>query len=181
MIPVECPNCKSQLKAPDEAAGRTAKCKKCGSPITIPRVAASNVDKPNPNAMIPSRQLEIKTSAPPPIVRGVLEPKKTLVPTNPTTNCAFCGEEVLASAKKCKHCGEILDVALRAADEAKRFAEQSNRGQQFIPAAASSSSSSTVVVINNHRFPHTMHLILSIVTCGFWLPVWLIHYMISPK
>ena len=26
-----------------------------------------------------------------------------------TKNCPYCGEEILAGAKKCKHCGEWLD------------------------------------------------------------------------
>lgn len=34
--------------------------------------------------------------------------------------CPYCSEMVFASAKKCRHCGEILDVALRAAEEAKK-------------------------------------------------------------
>jgi hypothetical protein len=34
--------------------------------------------------------------------------------------CVFCGEKILAIAKKCKHCGEILDVVLRAAFEADK-------------------------------------------------------------
>ena len=34
--------------------------------------------------------------------------------------CPYCQEEVKKEAKKCKHCGEILDVALRAAEEAKK-------------------------------------------------------------
>jgi uncharacterized protein (UPF0212 family) len=29
--------------------------------------------------------------------------------------CDYCGEQILATAKKCRHCGEILDVALRVA------------------------------------------------------------------
>ena len=29
-----------------------------------------------------------------------------------TKNCPYCGEEILAIAKKCKHCGEFLDKKL---------------------------------------------------------------------
>ena len=34
-------------------------------------------------------------------------------PQPQTKACEFCGEEILAVAKKCKHCGEILDATLR--------------------------------------------------------------------
>jgi hypothetical protein len=37
-----------------------------------------------------------------------------------TQRCPYCSENVFASAKKCRHCGEILDVALRSAEEAKK-------------------------------------------------------------
>ncbi len=30
-----------------------------------------------------------------------------------TKDCPYCGEEILAKARKCKHCGEILDEALK--------------------------------------------------------------------
>ena len=53
--------------------------------------------------------------------------------------CPYCQEEVKKEAKKCKHCGEILDVALRAAEEAKK----SSGGNVFNVAGGSSSSSSS--------------------------------------
>ncbi len=34
--------------------------------------------------------------------------------------CPFCAESINSKAKKCKHCGEFLDVALRAAEEARK-------------------------------------------------------------
>ena len=48
--------------------------------------------------------------------------------------------------------------------------------QQFAPVQQ--------VIVNNSvqtqsAFPHTMHLILTLVTCGAWLPVWIIHAIIA--
>lgn len=34
----------------------------------------------------------------------------------PTIKCPFCAEEILAEAKKCKHCGEIVDNSLKKED-----------------------------------------------------------------
>lgn len=33
--------------------------------------------------------------------------------TDLTIKCPYCSEEILADAKKCKHCGEFLDTALK--------------------------------------------------------------------
>lgn len=47
-----------------------------------------------------------------------------------TKDCPYCGEEILAKAKKCKHCGEFLDASL-----------SSERQQQQSPAPSSVASS----------------------------------------
>jgi len=96
-------------------------------------------------------------------------------------DCPFCGEQVLATAKKCKHCGETLDVALRSAEEDRRIAEHSSRGSGGGGGGAASSSTVVIHQIGGTRsFAgfHIAHLILTIVTCGLWLPVWLIHWVI---
>jgi hypothetical protein len=54
----------------------------------------------------------------------------------------MCGEQVLVSAKKCKHCGEIIDVSLRVAEEARRAAERnSNNPMVFMNAGGAAASS----------------------------------------
>lgn len=50
-------------------------------------------------------------------------------------NCAFCDERISVRAKKCRHCGETLDVALRRAEEAMRASERG--GNVYMNAATS--------------------------------------------
>ena len=49
-------------------------------------------------------------------------------------NCNFCDELISARAKKCRHCGETLDVSLRKAEEAIRASERG--GNVYMNAAA---------------------------------------------
>ena len=35
-------------------------------------------------------------------------------------SCPYCSEQILASAKKCKHCGEFIDKDARTEDDADR-------------------------------------------------------------
>lgn len=62
-------------------------------------------------------------------------------PHEATQRCPYCSELVAQSAKKCKHCGEILDVALRAAEEAKRHGS-SNQPMVFMNAGGGGGGSS---------------------------------------
>lgn len=81
--------------------------------------------------------------------------------------CPFCGEVVLARAKKCKHCGEMLDLVLRAADEARR-ATRFGRGPSV------NVRQDTRVDVRGPGFNHALHIVLDILTCGMWIPIHLI-------
>lgn len=90
--------------------------------------------------------------------------------------CPYCGETILYSAKKCKHCGEYLDEDL---DD--RRVNRSRRDR------SSNTNQTTQIVIQNERarfnnerdgFNHTIHFVLDIVTCGAWLPVHLLCWIL---
>jgi hypothetical protein len=81
--------------------------------------------------------------------------------------CPYCQEEVKKEAKKCKHCGEILDVALRAAEEAKK----SSGGNVFNVAGGSSSSSSSSSDGNFLNKITCLDWGLIFLTGGLWLIV----------
>lgn len=142
-------------------------CPTCGSKLKAPDTAAGkSVACPKCNARLSIPTVEVELSH-----HAVEKASK---------ECPFCGEDIAASAKKCKHCGETLDATLRAAEEAKRASEKSpmvfmNAGGGASAAAAASGAGA------GRGFPHTLHAVLTFFTCGLWLPVWVIHYLVSGR
>jgi hypothetical protein len=129
------------------------------------------------------------------------EPPRTQAtpPQKETKDCPFCGEEILAVAKKCKHCGETVDVTLRAAEESSRGSKRPRRRededeeyQDYLDTVARSdredgntsvtTNTSTTVLVNlPPNFPHVLHIVLTFLTCGTWLPVYLLHAILASR
>lgn len=94
--------------------------------------------------------------------------------------CPFCAEMVSAKARKCRYCGETIDVAMRKAEEALRASERApnvymNAGGGGAAAAASGGGQQL------RPFNHLLHIILSVITIGWWLPVYLLVYLFRNK
>jgi len=83
-----CPHCDRRLAADEKLIGRTVQCPDCDGAIQVP-APASRVQP----------TFTASTSSAP-------EPKTS--PKRETKACPYCAEEILAKAKKCKHCGEML-------------------------------------------------------------------------
>jgi len=95
--------------------------------------------------------------------------------TQEIKTCPFCAEQILAQAVKCKHCGEFLDPSLRAkSDEVNK--PPSAPVYMNAGGAAVAVSSPT-----KRNFGHFIHLVLSILTAGVWIPIWLLAYLFRDK
>jgi hypothetical protein len=102
-------------------------------------------------------------------------PPRTMIKTEATQKCPFCAELISIEAKKCKHCGETLDVTLRAAEEAKRNAQNP---MVFMNAAGGGTA---VISSDKKRFPHLIHLLVTLCTWGLWGIIWLLHYLFRDR
>jgi biotin operon repressor len=69
--------------------------------------------------------------------------------------CPFCMEPIKPNAKKCKHCGEIVDVTLI----------RSNQG----------------LTTTKRNFPHLIHLAVTVFTSGGWFIIWMLLYIFRDK
>lgn len=99
--------------------------------------------------------------------------------------CPYCSEQINAKSKKCRYCGEILDPQMR---ELEMLKSQRNNPNVFMNAggggggaAAASSASSSGDGSLLRSFPHWLHILLTIVTGGLWLPVYVLMYFFRNK
>lgn len=89
---IVCTSCKTRLKvAATVVPGKKVKCPKCSQLITVPAPAAAD----------PGYEVVREGHVPAP------QPPTTLAPA--VKACPYCGEQVMASAVKCRHCGEFFD------------------------------------------------------------------------
>jgi hypothetical protein len=80
-----CPHCQQSLEAPDEMCGETTNCPSCDRIIQIPDHQPRNCEE----SLFQSEPHDIPS-------------------VKETKTCPYCGEPILISAIKCKHCGEFL-------------------------------------------------------------------------
>ena len=94
--------------------------------------------------------------------------------------CPYCSEQLIAGAKKCKHCGEIIDTTMRDIEMLKN-----QKQSVFMNAGGGGSSSSAAAAgaggSQLRSFNHTLHIILSIITGGIWLIVYIFLYISRNK
>lgn len=98
-------------------------------------------------------------------------------------SCPYCSEEISASAKKCKHCGEFIDAAMREIEALKN-----QKQSVFMNADGGASSSSSSAAASGgatepqlRPYSHWWHLLLTVLTAGLWLPVWILLYLFRNK
>ena len=96
-IKVQCEGCGVSLTTPDEYAGRSATCPKCGHAIQIPQAEEEIYDAED--SLFDELDAE--------------EASADEVGDNDRRPCPMCGEMILTDAIKCRYCDEIFDETLK--------------------------------------------------------------------
>ena len=136
-ISYNCPHCSTLLKSPLDDAGNTDTCPQCQRQLVVPGAAerdqirtSEKLDadkKKREEELQRQKKLKEQIGKESERVRQYEEDKRRAVAEarlnaerresqqSQTQACPYCGEEILAIAKKCKHCGEFLDKSLHEA------------------------------------------------------------------
>ena len=92
----------------------------------------------------------------------------------PTKDCPFCGEEILAVARKCKHCGESFDGHLSGRQS--QLIEQTAKGFKLIQALGGIAMLCSLLIMVSAQMgstPKISHLYFGMVVGGIGIVVYL--------
>lgn len=98
-ILMTCKGCGAQMNVSSKYAGRKGRCKQCQTSCDIP-----NYDK-HEQALDEQSSYEQASHHP--------LPPELPSEVNPMIPCYYCAEMIPQRAKKCRHCGEVVDLSLR--------------------------------------------------------------------
>ncbi len=133
-ISVKCSDCGKSLKAPDALAGKKAKCPDCGATVPIPKETLDAEEISDEPATKPLSKSKVKSKPADEEYESDFdgdEDEQADEPADQSTKrkpCPMCGEMIVASAAKCRFCGETLDPELR-----KRGTSRSGRRSKDSP------------------------------------------------
>jgi hypothetical protein len=184
---VVCPSCGKAGSVPDVAAGKRIKCPACGERF-VPGESRSMIVLGPGETVLEATDLTYLGPAPPPApvvppVYVAVNVPPPPVPARPETKtCPFCGEAILIEAVKCKHCGELLDPALRAAAAVQRREYEPlppHPPSYYAPPQQVIQQRIVVKTGRGYHVPHLLHLLLTLLTFGLWLPIWIIHALLN--
>lgn len=108
-ISVKCPHCGKRLKAPDSAAGKKAKCPGCGKAVQLPAEQVFEAEEVVEEG--DDDEFGLGNLSESDAYGGPMEDARK--------PCPICGEMIIASAAKCRYCGEIFDETLKRKEKKK--------------------------------------------------------------
>ena len=90
-----------------------------------------------------------------------------------TIACPYCQETINAKSKKCRFCGEILDPQMQEI----QLLKSQNTPHVFMNAGGAAAAASASGAGPVRRFRHWLHIILTLISGGLWLPVYILMYV----
>ena len=133
-ISVKCSDCGKSLKAPDALAGKKAKCPDCGAIVPIPKATLDAEEINDEPAAKPQSKSKVKSKPADDEYESDFDGDADEQADGPADQsakrkaCPMCGEMIVATAAKCRFCGETLDPELR-----KRGKSRSGGGDNKAP------------------------------------------------
>ncbi len=131
-ISFQCPQCGKKLKAPDNAAGKSSSCPGCGNKVTCPEpvydaeVVEMEMAPDKPKGFDPFADMDddkpYKVAGTPPPTESADDGRRP---------CPMCGEMIVATAAKCRYCGEVFDPTLKKSKSKKKKKRHSPEDEEL--------------------------------------------------